>query len=193
MTTEVYETVRQFLREALLDNREFIERDIYPYQVESRAGVCLTNPLGLVWTPVCYEVKPDALDGLIEDSRSDRLAYDAALALAEHFLVGGQPLPRPLAEFVIHALHGHEGERPQKKRGISPTKNHRRDLTIHRAVSLAMRLDGDLKPTRNEASSVVSASDVVADCLQEIGITGLGYSAVAKIYGSIEQFHRTGF
>jgi hypothetical protein len=120
----------------------------------------------LRWVEKLNEKDPD----WIANTGFDYCAY-----LAIDLIRDGQPLPPPIDRFAIDVLSGNATRMERGPRGY---KDHSRNAAIEYALAVATG-DG-LNLYRNDASSTISACDMVAECLQEFGIY-IDYKTVAKV------------
>lgn len=191
--SDAYEVARQYLShgKGLLDiggplvkqtDRETIIHDLG----YGRAIAC-AYPDQAIMTPLhLRRFDFVALLMLTWDASEDLVAWSACEQLAAAFCKADAPLPYPLATFAAKLLAG-KVQKPTPKPGRNPYTNYYRNMVIAAAVRAALRADSDLKPYRNdESTTTTSACDVVAACLQELGVRALKYENVKDIYKKAE-------
>jgi len=111
---------------------------------------------------------------------TDPCAFDVVGMVAAGHIKNNFPLPDKLKIHVIRRLEG-VYTRPG---GQGRFRNKWRDAMIFGAVALVMERGEGIERTRNDHPSrkaSVSACDVVADALREIGYGRIGYEEVKQI------------
>ncbi|MFH1885212.1 MAG: hypothetical protein ABIM40_00825 [Pseudomonadota bacterium] len=98
---------------------------------------------------------------LVEQAKTDVCAHEAARRLASDMISHGENLPNHLYKWVGEYLKN-KGK-PPRQRGKHPVANSQRNDIIGKAISLIS--DQGIIPTRNDASSNISACDLVAEIL----------------------------
>lgn len=112
-----------------------------------------------------FDVLPYAL---VAESEHDPEFYDACVALFEFHTQENEPLPAPLAVFVLDVLRGKRARPTTRGR---KKKNRLRDRAIRYAVQIAFTVEPTLAVYSSEKrdGEVDSACEIVADCLNEMG------------------------
>jgi hypothetical protein len=119
------------------------------------------------------------VESLIFKAGNDPVAYDALKHIACELLRHGDPIPEPLASFVVEVLQ-EKRKRPNQS-GRYEGANAQRDHMIALAVFKATELG--LSETRNDATpGEISACDAVAEALKNLGQTPSSYKRVKEIW-----------
>lgn len=116
-------------------------------------------------------------DQLVELAKKDGAAWDACLALISGCIERGEPVPQTLRKIAIAALRNKDSG-PSKK---TVWENLHRDLVLCMAIAILER-EGDLPPTRNDASESESGCDLVAEEAGEILRKEIAYGTLKKIW-----------
>ncbi len=121
---------------------------------------------------------------LVELSKNDPTAWDAAKELAAKILEQGDPLPAELRQFTIEILRG--SDRP-KKQGRYRAENLHRDQCV--ADSIYTLNECGFKPlTKNSNESENnSACHIIVEVLAKLG-DAISYDAVKSIWKNYKEF-----
>ena len=115
----------------------------------------------------------------IEDAGKDFAAFEALCLHSSRLIAEGLSLPQPLRQFAAGVLTG-ERRRPDLSAASARVKV-RNDLFVALITNLCHEYE--LNPTRNdETSDQVSACDILADAMTELGLKPESYSAWKKIW-----------
>ena len=119
---------------------------------------------------------------LVEAAKKSKKIAEYARYVAGTNLWKNKQLPQPLKLFVALCLLGWQ---PKGKRGRKLIDNFDRDMKLNYVVDVLVRRCG-LRATKNEASSTLSACDVVSEVLADLGLK-LSYDRIADIYKSRQE------
>ena len=117
---------------------------------------------------------------------TDPRAFDVIGMVAADYIENNCPLPDDLRLHVIRRLEGVY----MRPGGQGRFRNRWRDAMIFGAVALVMERGEGIKRTRNDYPSrkvSVSACDIVANALRDIGYERVGYEEVEKISEGADQ------
>ena len=132
-----------------------------------------------IWgAPADAEPDAEAVSRVIDRAVGDRWVWDNLQEIAGGRLLHGQPLGDALRRWAGEVLRG-DRTPPRKSPGAPPTTTARNHLIV-KALKI-LRDECDLTLTRNDASEVVSACDVVVAVLAEYEVS-LSYKRVAEIW-----------
>ena len=160
------------------DQLSFLKRDL-----ETEAFL---YDLSLDWkmnSKACFyaEISEDQAFELLRHSRLSSGIADAGKEIATHNLINDGPLPPSLREFVALALNK---QLPKGKKGRKRGGNYERDYWIWSTIN-TLSDEYDMAKTRNEASDVLCACDLVA---HEIGEhENLKFDRVVDIFFEMEK------
>ena len=126
------------------------------------------------------DAEPDAeaVSWVIDRAVGDRWVWDSLQEIAGGRLLHSQLLGDALSRWAGEVLRG-DRTPPRKPRGAPPTTTERNHLIV-KALKI-VRDEFELKLTRNDASEVVSACDVVVAVLAEYEVS-ISYKRVAEIW-----------
>lgn len=129
-------------------------------------------------TPANAEPEAEVVSQVIDRAVGETWVWDALREIAGTRLLRGQPLGDALRRWAGEVLRG-DRTPPRKPRGAPATTRERNHLIVKALKTL--QDECGLTLTRNDASEVVSACDVVVEVLAEYGVS-LSYKRVAEIW-----------
>jgi len=137
------------------------------------------------YVDLCRQI-PGLTSYVTELAVTDPCAFDVIGMVAAEHIKNDYPLPDDLRIHVIRRLEGVY----MRPGGQGSFRNRWRDAMIFGAVALVIEKGEGIKRTRDNYPSrnaSVSACDVVANALREIGYGRVGYEEVEKISEGADQ------